>query len=89
MEKNVAINNNLIVDQVDQQITTPRRVSQPEQKQLWIEERLAGQVTPQATSIILREVQISEAQRHTNSLKQNSKRKKCGIENVDSQVEFR
>ncbi len=44
---------------------------------------------PKATPIIPREMQANEAQRHTNNLQQNSKREKCQIGNVDSQVEFR
>jgi hypothetical protein len=43
----------------------------------------------QAAPIIPCEVQNGEAQRHTNSLLQNSKKEECRFKNVDSQVEFR
>jgi hypothetical protein len=53
---------------VDYRFETPRRVFQTKQKHLWIEEKLVGNKTLQATPIIFGEVQIGEAQRHTNSL---------------------
>jgi hypothetical protein len=44
---------------------------------------------PQVAPIILHEVQTGEAQKCTSNLQQNSRREKCRIENVNSQVEFR
>jgi len=43
----------------------------------------------QVEPIIPHEVQTGEAQKCTNNLQQNSKRKECQIENVNSHVEFR
>jgi hypothetical protein len=76
--------NNLSVDQVDQPFETLRRVFQINQKHMWTKEKLIGHRTLQATPIIPSEMQIGEAQKRTNSLQQNSKRKECQIENVDS-----
>jgi hypothetical protein len=68
VENGVAINNNLSAYHVDHQFVTPRRVSQLEQKHPWIEKRLTSHKMPQATLIILREMQVGEAQRRTNNL---------------------
>ncbi len=56
VENGVSINNNLNADHVDQQFVTPGSVSQLEQRHPWIEKRLEGHITPQATLIIPHEV---------------------------------
>jgi hypothetical protein len=56
VENGISIKNNLSADWVDQRFETPRRVCQTKQRYLWIEERFACHVMPQATSIILHEV---------------------------------
>jgi hypothetical protein len=61
VENGIAINKNLNADQVDQQFVIPRIVFQSKQKHPWIEKRPASHRTPQATLIIPREMQISEA----------------------------
>jgi hypothetical protein len=68
LENAIAISNNLSANLVDYRFETPRRVFQTKQKHLWIEKRLVGNRMPQATPIIPCEMQIGEAQRHTNSL---------------------
>ncbi len=68
------INNNLNAYQFDQQFVTPKRVFHIKQRDLWTKERATSHKTPQTSPIIPREVQISETQRCTNSLQQNSKR---------------
>jgi hypothetical protein len=60
-ENGTTINNNLSADQEDRQFVTLGRVSQFEQKHLWIEERLAGHKTLEAILIFPCEVQINEA----------------------------
>ncbi len=60
VENGIAISNNLSVDLVDQRFETPKRVFQIEQKHPRTEEKLASHKMPQATSIILHEVQIGE-----------------------------
>jgi hypothetical protein len=86
VENGVAINNNL---SAYQRFETPRIVFQTDKRHLQIEKRPEGHITPQATLIILREMQTSEAHKRTNSLQQNFKREECKIENADSQVEFK
>jgi len=56
---------------------------------LWIKGKPTSHKTLHVEPIIPHEVQTSEAQKCTNNLQQNSKRKECQIENVNSQVEFR
>ncbi len=68
MENDTAIKSNLSAYQIDQQFVTLRRVSQSKKRHSWMEERPIGHIMPQATSIIPREVQTSEAQKHTISL---------------------
>jgi hypothetical protein len=55
----------------DQQFVSLKNVSQLEQKHPCIEERHVSHKMFQAVSIIPREVQIGDAQRHTNNMQQN------------------
>jgi hypothetical protein len=71
-------------NQIDQQFVTPRIIYHLKQRHSWIEEKPTSHKMPQVAPIILHEVQTSEAQKCTNNLQQNSRRKKCRIENVDS-----
>jgi adenine-specific DNA methylase len=75
VENDITINKNLNANKEDQQFVTPRKVFQTKHKHPWIEVKPTSHITPQVASIIPCEMQIGEAQRHTNNLQQNSKRK--------------